>query len=259
LHAVRKRHEFPGGLTARVTPVPIPNTEVKPCRADDTARVTAWERRSPPGLNSKRLRAIGAFFISQCIILLNPMTPSTQEFQATIYKIWMLRYVDVPREIGCILATEFAHGDKSSKRGKPSAKQSKPTLPKYIPVVAIVNGRSTRTTLVPAGGGHYRLQFNVTLRKAARADVGDLVGVELRIDCAPRELPIPPELEAALKTRPRLRKEFERLPTGGRLQFLRWFSAKSPEVRKKRLLRALEVLSERALLRSPISSRRPRD
>src|ERR1700733_6313537 len=46
-------HKFPGGLTARVTPVPIPNTEVKPCRADDTALETARERRSPPGLNFK--------------------------------------------------------------------------------------------------------------------------------------------------------------------------------------------------------------
>jgi len=180
-------------------------------------------------------------------------------FQATIYKIWMLRYVDVQQEVGRALAKEFAAGDKRSKRGKPSAKQRKPTQPKYIPVVAIVNGRSTRTTLVPTGGGHYRLQFNVTLRKAARADVGDLVGVELRIDRAPRELPIPLELEAALKSRPRLRKEFERLPTGGRFQFLRWFSAKSPEVRKKRLLRALEVLTERALLHPPPSSRRSRD
>src|SRR5262249_10949293 len=38
-----------GGHTARVRPVPIPNTEVKPRWADDTVRVTAWERRSPPG------------------------------------------------------------------------------------------------------------------------------------------------------------------------------------------------------------------
>ena len=43
---------FSGGHTARVTPVPIPNTVVKPRWADDTARATVWERRSPPGLNS---------------------------------------------------------------------------------------------------------------------------------------------------------------------------------------------------------------
>ena len=43
-------YKFPGGLTAGVTPVPIPNTEVKLRRADNTARVTVRERRSPPGL-----------------------------------------------------------------------------------------------------------------------------------------------------------------------------------------------------------------
>jgi hypothetical protein len=46
--------EFPGGLTARATPVPIPNTEVKPRRADDTALETTRERRSPPGIKLKR-------------------------------------------------------------------------------------------------------------------------------------------------------------------------------------------------------------
>ena len=31
------------GWVARVTPVPIPNTEVTPRWADDTARVSVWE------------------------------------------------------------------------------------------------------------------------------------------------------------------------------------------------------------------------
>jgi hypothetical protein len=44
---------LPGGHAAGVTPVPIPNTVVKPRRADDTALVTVWERRSLPGLKSK--------------------------------------------------------------------------------------------------------------------------------------------------------------------------------------------------------------
>jgi hypothetical protein len=48
--SILQAHQFSGGHTAGVTPVPIPNTEVKPRRADDTARVTVWERRSPPGL-----------------------------------------------------------------------------------------------------------------------------------------------------------------------------------------------------------------
>ena len=46
---------FLGGYAEGVTPVPIPNTEVKPLRADGTARVAVWESRSPPGIISKRL------------------------------------------------------------------------------------------------------------------------------------------------------------------------------------------------------------
>ena len=40
---------FPGGYTGEVTPVPIPNTEVKLSRADGTAGATLWESRTLPG------------------------------------------------------------------------------------------------------------------------------------------------------------------------------------------------------------------
>ena len=165
-----------------------------------------------------------------------------EKFLATIYKVWMLRYVDVPKNAGRALQKEFARSGSAARPGK--AERGK-----YIPVVVIVNGRRTRTTLTPAGGGCYRLQFNATLRKAARADVGDLVGVELRLDTESRELPVPPELAARLRKRPRLQKEFDRLPPGGRMQFLRFVQAKSPAVREKRIKRVLEVLLERSLLR----------
>ena len=37
-----------GGYSGRVTPVPIPNTEVKTASADGTWGVTPWESRTPP-------------------------------------------------------------------------------------------------------------------------------------------------------------------------------------------------------------------
>src|SRR5688500_3222701 len=43
-------HKFPGGHRGWVTPVPIPNTEVKPTTADGTACAGVWESRSLPGL-----------------------------------------------------------------------------------------------------------------------------------------------------------------------------------------------------------------
>ena len=39
-----------GGHSCGVTPVPIPNTEVKPDTADGTAWETAWESRSLPAV-----------------------------------------------------------------------------------------------------------------------------------------------------------------------------------------------------------------
>ena len=41
---------FPGGDRGGATPVPMPNTAVKPSTADGTARATVWESRSLPGL-----------------------------------------------------------------------------------------------------------------------------------------------------------------------------------------------------------------
>lgn len=174
-------------------------------------------------------------------------------FLATIYKIWMLRYVDVPEEVGRALKKEYA------RRGS-KARKVKGERGKYIPVVAIVNGRSTRTTLVPGGAGLYRLQFNATLRMAARADVGEVVGVALKLDREPRELSVPPDLRAALRKRRILQREFDRLPPGQRRQSLLYLSAaKGPETRRKRLARFVEILLERAFLRPAGYRKRPRD
>ena len=50
----------------RATPVPIPNTEVKPFSADGTARAAVWESRTRPGFYSKRRQQmLAAFFLLQ--------------------------------------------------------------------------------------------------------------------------------------------------------------------------------------------------
>ena len=46
--------DVPGGITGGATPVPIPNTEVKPSKADDTAAVRQWESRTLPGYKKAR-------------------------------------------------------------------------------------------------------------------------------------------------------------------------------------------------------------
>ena len=47
---------FSGGHSEGETPVPFPNTAVKPLRVDGTALATGWESRSLPGIKlSSRL------------------------------------------------------------------------------------------------------------------------------------------------------------------------------------------------------------
>src|SRR5213596_1300141 len=58
-----------GGDSGGVTPVPIPNTAVKPSSADGTARVAWWESRTLPGFHlasrpsPDAAQSVGAFFV----------------------------------------------------------------------------------------------------------------------------------------------------------------------------------------------------
>jgi Bacteriocin-protection, YdeI or OmpD-Associated/Domain of unknown function (DUF1905) len=167
---------------------------------------------------------------------------SSAKFLATIYRLWVLRYVDVPEAAVKALRQE-AESIKSA--GKESAANAK-----YIPVVATVNGRRVRTTLLPAGGGRYRMQFNTELRKAAQADGGDAVSVELSLDRASREIPVPPDLRAALEQHPKARRAFEQAPPGLRRQILKWMDCvKSESARAKRIDVVIDRMTERAILK----------
>jgi len=164
----------------------------------------------------------------------------------------MMRHVDVPSEIADALIAQLRDTEKkpAGGKGKPGSKNSKGLRPKYVPVVAVVNGCSARVTLMPAGGGRYRIQLNTALRKAARADVGDVVRVELRLDRASREEAVPADLRLALKENPAARRAFDEFTTGHRRHFIKWFdSAKGPDTRIRRLGRAIDHLLERALSR----------
>ncbi|HXX43750.1 MAG TPA: YdeI/OmpD-associated family protein [Candidatus Acidoferrales bacterium] len=173
--------------------------------------------------------------------------PKSFRFMATLYRIWMMRHIDVPEEVARVLQRQMAKSRAAGKAVKP----------KYIPVVATVNRASARTTLVPAGGGRFRMQVNTALRKAARVDTGEVVSVELRIDRESRTLPVPPDLREGLKQHPKAQEAFEALAPGHRRQFIQWVdSAKSEEARTRRLNRAIDVLLERAMLGTALRRRR---
>ena len=51
--STQHQQKFSGDDVGGAIPDPIPNSEVKPSRADGTARARAWESRSLPGLLPK--------------------------------------------------------------------------------------------------------------------------------------------------------------------------------------------------------------
>ena len=54
--------QVPGGHTGGVPPVPIPNTEVKPSKADATAAARQWESRTLPGYKKPADRKVSGLF-----------------------------------------------------------------------------------------------------------------------------------------------------------------------------------------------------
>jgi bacteriocin resistance YdeI/OmpD-like protein/uncharacterized protein DUF1905 len=173
---------------------------------------------------------------------------AVHRFVATIYKLWMMRHVDVPDEVVRSLTKEFAAGRAStgSRRDTRSSKKGSSLRAKYIPVFATVNGRQARVTLMPAGGGRYRVQLNAALRKAARADAGNEVSVTLQIDRESREPTVPADLRMALKENPEAQRIFEALTAGHRRHIVDWFdSARGMDTRIRRLGFAIEFLLKR--------------
>ena len=55
-----------GDSSEGVTPVPIPNTEVKPLSANGTVRETWWESRSLPGFYQSLEEFFEAFLFAPC-------------------------------------------------------------------------------------------------------------------------------------------------------------------------------------------------
>jgi len=160
----------------------------------------------------------------------------------------MMRHVDVPDRVVRSLTKEFAAGSasKGSRGGTRSNKKSSLLRAKYIPVFATVNGQQARVTLMPAGGGRYRMHLNTALRKAARADAGDEVSVTLRIDRESREPTVPADLRMALKENPEAQKIFGALTAGHRRHIVDWFdSARGMDTRIRRLGFTIEFLLKR--------------
>jgi hypothetical protein len=111
------------------------------------------------------------------------------------------------------------------------------------PAVTIdIDGYRYRST-VARMGGRYLIPFAQEHRRASGIEPGRTVEVTLELDTEPRTVEVPPDLAAALDSKPGVRDAFDRLAYSVRKEHVRQVeSAKAPETRARRVERILEGL-----------------
>ncbi len=143
------------------------------------------------------------------------MNTGVQVFAGSIYKVGMIRYVDVPREV-------------SKKFGSAA----------HVPVIGTVEGVPVRTTLVSRGKGGYRMAIHGDIRKRLRVDSGAVVEVAIQLDEESREPALPPALVLALRNSPKAQRRFRAITTALRRQIVRYLVAvKSQATLERRVSR----------------------
>jgi hypothetical protein len=150
-------------------------------------------------------------------------------FVAPLQKIWIMRCVDVPRDVSGALRAAAAKDAK------------------HPPVHGFIEGLPFKSTLVPGGGGCFRLHVHSRIWRKLRIDAGAEVEVTLMLDEAPRPAVVPRDLVAALAAKPRAQKMFNSLTLALRRQIL-WYveSAKHATTREKRVKLMVQRMLERA-------------
>jgi hypothetical protein len=111
---------------------------------------------------------------------------------------------------------------------------------KRPPVTVTVGGYRYRTTVAPMAGAYW-VPLAAEHREAAGVRAGEEVDVAIELDEAPREVPVPDDLAAALDDD--VRTTFDSLAYSHRKEWVRWVEeAKKPETRATRIEKTVESL-----------------
>jgi Domain of unknown function (DUF1905)/Bacteriocin-protection, YdeI or OmpD-Associated len=128
---------------------------------------------------------------------------SLQIFSGRIYKVGLIRYVDVPAEVTKKISAREAH----------------------VPVRGTVDGIELRTTLVSRGKGCRRIAIHGDIRNKLGIDAGAIVEIAVERDEEPREPALPPFLVLSLRNAPRAQAVFRNMTTALRRQIVRYLTA----------------------------------
>jgi hypothetical protein len=161
-----------------------------------------------------------------------PHSDQPHVFPAKIHKVWIMRCVDIPRDISKAIRNS-AEGD-----------------PLHVPVHGWIEGLPFKSTLVPRGGGSYRLHVHSRIWRKLGIDAGAAVEVTLLVDTEPREAVLPPDLAAGLADTPRALAIFNALTVALRRQIVQYVNqAKQVRTREKHVRFIIQRMLERAAKR----------
>lgn len=115
---------------------------------------------------------------------------------------------------------------------------------KRPPVTVTINGYTYRNTVAVMGGA-YMIGVAAEHREPAGIQGGEDVEVDLELDTAPREVAVPPELQAALDADPKARNTFDRLSYSNKSwHALQVTGTNNPETRARRIEKSIAALRE---------------
>jgi hypothetical protein len=115
---------------------------------------------------------------------------------------------------------------------------------KRPPVRVTINGYTYRNT-VAVMGGEYMVGVSNEHRQAYGIDGGDEVDVDIELYTAPREVTVPPELQAALDANPAARATFDKLSYSNKSwHALQVTGTKNEETRQRRIEKSIAALAE---------------
>lgn len=151
-------------------------------------------------------------------------------FRAKLYRVTLVRWVDLPRRIVAQLGLPPAEIKGGGKGWN---------------AILRFNDDIDRVTLLPGQPGKLKLAFKAELLRAAGVDAGDMVAFTLEPDTASREPELPEEMQRAFRSRPLLAEHWMKHSVAMRRQVVRYIEqAKSPEVRAKRCWLFIDRLAE---------------
>lgn len=149
-------------------------------------------------------------------------------FCGKIYKVGLIRFVDVPGDISRMIGNGAAH----------------------VAVRGDVEGIAMESTLVSRGKGCYRLAIHSDIRKKLKVDAGAVLEVAIERDQGPREPVLPPALVIALRNSPRAQTAFRGMTTALRRQLVRHLtSVKQQETLERRVVKMVRRLEDGSLVR----------